>query len=314
MIEEIPAIWLAGPTAVGKSEVVERLAETLPLEVVSVDSVQVYRGMDIGSAKPDLALRARLPHHLIDLREPTDPYSAAEFVSDARRAIAAIRSRGRIPLLAGGTMLYFRALAGGLSPLPAADPALRTEITAEAAQHGWPAVHHRLAALDPLAAGRIHPHDAQRIGRALEVCLLTGRPFSSQRRAAPAAVLPAVRRFALLPAERGALHQAIAGRFAAMLAAGLIDEARSLLQRHELHSGLPAMRAVGYRQVFGYLHGRYDHAGMTARAVAATRQYAKRQMTWLRGEPGWVWYALPAKDAAANIMAVLKHADLPGRA
>ncbi len=273
--------------------------------MVSVDSVQVYRGMDIGSAKPDPALRARLPHHLIDLRPPTEPYSAADFVNDARQAIAMIRGRGRIPLLAGGTMLYFRALAGGLSPLPAADPAVRAELEAQAVAHGWPALHRRLAALDPAAAGRIHPHDAQRIARALEVCQLTGRPFSSQWHAAPAAILPAVRRFALLPAERSVLHRAIAERFSAMLDAGLLDEVRDLMRRHALHSGLPAMRAVGYRQVFAYLQGRYERAEMVARAVAATRQYAKRQMTWLRGERGWIWYALPVKDAAASIIQAL---------
>ncbi|MDE2149604.1 MAG: tRNA (adenosine(37)-N6)-dimethylallyltransferase MiaA [Gammaproteobacteria bacterium] len=298
-----PLIALAGPTAVGKSALAFRLAEHFDragagAEIVSVDSAQLYRGMDIGTAKPDAATRARVPHHLLDLLDPAESYSAARFAEDAAAAVAAIRSRGRVPILVGGTMLYFRALLHGLSPLPCADPVLRARLDTEAAARGWPALHARLAAADPVTAARLHPHDAQRIQRALEILELAGRPPSVLRTAAPpAARLGARLAFALPANDRAALHRRIAERFQRMLVAGLLDEVKRLRARGDLHLGLPALRAVGYRQLWLHLDGACDLDTAVARALAATRQYAKRQLTWLRAEPGFV--ALPDAEPEA---------------
>ena len=273
---------LLGPTASGKSGIALRLAARFPIEIVSVDSAQVYRGMDIGTAKPAPAERTRVPHHLIDLVEPTEAYSAGRFRADAIAAVHSIHARGHLPLLVGGTMLYYRALAVGLHALPGADAGLRAEIDAEAARRGWPALHGDLAKIDPLTAQRIAPGDAQRIQRALEVIRRTGRPLSSLH-AEPAGRAPlALRGFALAPPDRAALHRHIAARFDAMLAQGLVEEVELLRRRYPLTAQSPSMRSVGYRQVWDYLEGRSDRPALRERAIAATRQLAKRQMTWLR--------------------------------
>ncbi len=263
-----------------------RLAAEHPLEIVSVDSAQVYRGMDIGTAKPSAAERRAVPHHLIDIVEPTERYSAGRFRADAIRAVQEIRARGRIPLLVGGTMLYYRALASGLDALPAADAAIRAQLDAEARARGWPALHADLARVDPAAAARIQPGDAQRIQRALEVWRATGRTLSSQQTATAPAPPFALRAFALVPEDRAELHRRIAARFEAMLRAGLVEELRALRARHALSADLPSMRAVGYRQAWECLEGGITQAELRDKGIAATRQLAKRQLTWLRSLPG----------------------------
>jgi tRNA dimethylallyltransferase len=276
-----------GPTASGKTALACALSEQFPLDLVSVDSALVYRGMDIGTAKPDAATLARYPHALIDIRDPAQPYSAADFRTDALPTMQRIGARGRVPLLVGGTGLYFRALQQGLSDLPEADPAVRARLSAEAGQVGWPAMHARLARMDPLAATRIGPNDAQRLQRALEVMELTGRPLSELQRGGAATHFPwRVLKLALLPPDRRALHERIADRFDTMLAAGLLDEVRALRARGDLHAELPSMRAVGYRQAWEYLDGLTDAVEFRNRAIFATRQLAKRQITWLRGDHG----------------------------
>ena len=280
------AVCLLGPTAIGKSRLAMQLAGRLPIEIVSVDSGQVYRGMDIGTAKPTLAERTAVPHHLVDLVEPTGAYSAGRFRSDAVAAIGDILARGKQPLLVGGTMMYYRSLAQGLDELPAANPAMRAALDAEGAQRGWPALHAELARFDPKTAARLQPNDAQRIQRALEVFRTTGTPISALQ-TAPKAVLPfRLKAFALLPRDRPALHARIAVRFDAMLAAGLVDELNSLRKRFSLDPSLPSMRCVGYRQAWEFLDGAIDAAALREKGIAATRQLAKRQLTWLRNLPG----------------------------
>jgi tRNA dimethylallyltransferase len=300
-----PAVLLMGPTASGKSALALALAARLPVEIVSVDSAQVYRGMDIGTAKPDAATRARVPHHLIDVIDPTGAYSAARFCRDALEAVAGIRARGRLPLLVGGTMLYFKALTEGLSALPPADPAVRAELDARAAREGWPALHAELARVDPATAARLEPGDSQRIQRALEVHALTGRPLSELHgtRVNDDALGPVIR-IALLPADRARLHAAIAARFDAMLAAGLVAELRGLRARYALTAALPAMRCVGYRQAWEYLDGAIDGPALRAKGIAATRQLAKRQLTWLRALGG-VAFEPTAPDLPARVAALL---------
>ena len=288
------AVCLAGPTASGKTAVALALAQQLPLEVISVDSALVYRGMDIGTAKPAADERAAVAHHLIDIIEPTQSYSAARFVADAQRLIAEINARGRLALLVGGTMLYFKALREGLDHMPAADPALRLQIDAEAAARGWPALHDDLRQADPATAARLAPNDAQRIQRALEVLRSSGRPLSAwQQGSGPAArggVGAALPLLSLEPASRAWLHQRIAQRLDAMLAAGFVDEVRSLRARGDLHPALPSMRCVGYRQAWAALDAQQaagcnaalDLTALREAGVAATRQLAKRQLTWLR--------------------------------
>ncbi len=280
-----PIAVLTGPTGTGKSDFALRLARELPIEIISVDSAQVYRGMDIGSAKPDAATRARVPHHLIDLVDPAESYSAGRFFRDASQAIDDIESRGRLPLLVGGTMLYLRALIGGIASLPEASEEIRAGIDAEAARLGWPALHARLATIDAAAARRIHPNDAQRIQRALEVYAVSGEPISElqQRTCSPLARAFVVA--ALVPQDRNRLHEALASRFAAMMAAGFLDEVRRLYGRGDLSAEHPAIRAVGYRQLWEHLAGGRPLDTATSKAVAATRQLAKRQMTWLRAMP-----------------------------
>jgi len=280
------AFALLGPTASGKSTLAMELASRFPLEIVSVDSAQVYRGMDIGTAKPSLAERKRIPHHLIDLLEPTESYSAGRFRADAVRAIGEIQGRGKIALLVGGTMLYYKALAQGIDALPVAEPGLRTQIDARAARHGWPALHTDLARVDPATAARLAPNGAQRIQRALEVWELTGKPMSDLQRSAQARLPFELKAFALVPTERVALHQRIADRFDAMLKAGLVEELRALRRKHDLHAGLPSMRAVGYRQSWRFLEGEITGKELRETGIAATRQLAKRQLTWLRSLPG----------------------------
>jgi tRNA dimethylallyltransferase len=285
-----PLLVLAGPTGAGKTEWALEAAGEEGVEIVSADSALVYRGLDIGTAKPSAAVRARVPHHLIDICDPAESYSAGRFVADALESIRDIRSRGRVPLLVGGTMLYLRALLHGLAVLPAADPALRAQLDAEAAREGWPALHERLAALDPAAAVRIAANDAQRIQRALEVCLTAGRPLSQlQRETVPPLQGHRVRFWVLCPSDRAALHARLAQRFEAMMAAGFLEEVRALHRRGDLTARHPAMRAVGYRQLWAHLDGAYDLAEGIRRAVAATRQLAKRQLTWLRAEAGAEW-------------------------
>jgi tRNA dimethylallyltransferase len=280
-----PAVFLMGPTASGKTALAVRLVEQFPLEIVSVDSALVYRGMDVGTAKPDAATLARAPHHLLDIRDPTESYSAAAFRDDALAWMADIAARGRVPLLVGGTMLYFRALLQGLDDLPRADAALRRTIEADAAGRGWPALHADLAAVDPATAARLAPNDSQRIGRALEVFRLGGVPMS-QLLARNAATLPyRVLQLALVPSDRAVLHRRIAERFDAMLAAGLLDELRGLRARNPLTADLPSMRAVGYRQAWAHLDGHLSAEALREQGIAATRQLAKRQLTWLRSWP-----------------------------
>ena len=298
----IPAVLLMGPTASGKSALAMALAQRFPVEIVSVDSAQVYRGMDIGTAKPDAAARALVPHHLIDVIDPVDAYSAARFRADALMAIAGIRSRGTVPLVVGGTMLYFKALQEGLSALPAADPAVRAQLDARAATEGWPALHAGLARVDPATAARLDVTDAQRIQRALEVYEITGRPLSELHgaREEAGALGPAIA-VALVPEDRARLHLDIAARFDAMLAAGLVAELTRLRARYALVPGLPSMRCVGYRQAWDFLDGRIDATALRASGIAATRQLAKRQLTWLRATPATVFE--PAMPRLENAVA-----------
>jgi tRNA dimethylallyltransferase len=305
------ALCLAGPTAAGKTAVAMALAQKLPLEIISVDSALVYRGMDIGTAKPSAAELASVPHHLINIIDPTQAYSAAQFVADAQRLVAEITARGHLPLLVGGTMLYFKALREGLDVLPAADAQVRAQLDLEAAAKGWPALHAELALVDPTTAARLPPADAQRIQRALEVWLVSGKPLSAwhsgtlQEAAHADALWPLV---SLEPASRDWLHTRIAERFDVMLSSGLLDEVRGLRARGDLNAGLPSMRCVGYRQAWAAL----DNDAVNLRvlrdtAVAATRQLAKRQLTWLRGLPTRHIVACDAADAnAQGVQALLR--------
>lgn len=289
-----PLVCLMGPTASGKTDLAMYLYDQFPCELVSVDSVLVYRGMDVGSAKPDAQTLQRYPHHLIDILDPTEPYSAARFRDDALALMQDITARGRVPLLVGGTMLYFKALAGGLASMPSADPVVRARIEAMALEQGWPAVHAALAQVDPASAERIHPNDPQRISRAYEVFLGSGitlTQWHERQHAEKAAdqtpgsgVLPyTVRYLAVAPRERSVLHERIAERFSLMLQQGLISEVEALHARGDLDVSMPSIRAVGYRQVWDYLEGRLSYEQMHERGVIATRQLAKRQFTWLRG-------------------------------
>lgn len=285
MSRELPVVLLMGPTASGKTALSLALAERFDVEIISVDSALVYRGMDIGTAKPDAATLHRIPHHLIDILDPADAYSAARFAADARRLIGEIRRRKRLPLLVGGTMLYFRALTRGLSELPPADPAIRAQIDADAVALGWPRLHERLATLDPHAAARLHPNDGHRIQRALEICLLTGRPGSEWLAQGRLAAFEGPHiKLAPNPPARERLHRRIADRFRQMIEQGLVDEVARLHARGDLHLGLPSMRAVGYRQIWRHLDGELELDEAVEQGIAATRQFAKRQLTWLRAE------------------------------
>ncbi len=286
-----PAIFLMGPTGAGKTELAARLVAEFPLEIVSVDSAMVFRGMDIGTAKPGPELLARAPHHLIDLIDPAESYSAGRFIADAQCVMADIRSRGKVPLLVGGTMLYFRALQAGLAKLPSADAALRSRIDERAARLGWPAMHAELQLLDPLAAERIRPADRQRIQRALEVVELIGAPISSrQREDLRHAARESDLRIVLAPADRKTHAERLALRFREMMDRGLLEEVRRLHSRGDLRAAMPALRLIGYRQLWAHLEGAMALDEAVGRAIIATRQFARRQLTWLRSEPGAEWF------------------------
>lgn len=277
-------VCLTGPTACGKTELALGLGGRLPVEIVSMDSAMVYRGLDIGTAKPSAAVRSRVPHHLVDIVEPTDAYSAGRFARDARDALREISSRGRLPLLVGGTLLYLRALREGLANLPRADAALRAQLDAEGHAVGWPALHERLRHLDPVAAAKIAPTDRQRIQRALEVHALTGVPLTDLQRQGIGAADIEIATIAVVPEDRVVLARRIERRFDAMVEAGFVQEVQNLRDRGDLNAQLPALRAVGYRQIWGHLEGTYDWVEARRRAIVATRQLAKRQLTWLRGD------------------------------
>lgn len=301
-----PAIFLMGPTASGKTAMAIELRRRYPVDIISVDSALVYRGMDIGTAKPDAATLAVAPHALIDIRDPKERYSAAEFREDALAEMKRIVAAGRVPLLAGGTMLYFKALAQGLAELPAADPDLRERLEAEAREIGWDGMHRRLAGLDPEIADRIHPNDPQRIQRALEVIELTGRRMSAlqaQQKDSPFDYR--VLRIVACPQPRSLLHQRIERRFDQMMSEGFMEEMQGLFDRGDLHRDLPSMRCVGYRQAWGFLMGEYGMEEMRRRAIAATRQLAKRQLTWLRQESTALWYDPTVEDAQSSVFRVV---------
>jgi tRNA dimethylallyltransferase len=304
------AFLLMGPTGAGKSALAVELARTLPLEIVSVDSALVYRGMDIGTAKPDTETRRAVPHHLIDIRDPVMNYSAGEFVQDAAAVMEEIWCRGRQPLLVGGTMLYFHALTAGIADLPEGDLAVRAEIDAQAAAVGWSEMHRELAMVDPDAAAHIHSHDAQRIQRALEVYRLSGTPISVLQKVRTS-VLEGVDvvELAAAPRDRMLLHLRIEARFRAMLAAGLVEEVRRLRETTDLTAEHPSMRAVGYRQIWQYLAGQCDLNGAVDRAIVATRQLAKRQFTWLRGRPRVKWVDSSQPDALSLLTNALCEED-----
>lgn len=305
-LSELPAICLMGPTASGKTDLAVRLAEALPLGIVSVDSAMVYRGLNIGTAKPDAETLRRAPHRLLDIRDPEQNYSAGDFVRDAGIEMAKIRAAGKLPLLTGGTMMYFRALTRGIADLPPANDAVRAAVDREAAASGWPALHRQLLEVDPAVAARIDPNDRQRIQRGLEVYRLTGKPLSAwQKNARADEALPQYLKVCLAPEPRSELHRRIERRLDAMLAQGLVDEVASLKERPELESGHSSMRAVGYRQVWRYLDGKCSLAEATAKALAATRQLAKRQLTWLRSEQGISTVNSLEANAFASILSFL---------
>jgi tRNA dimethylallyltransferase len=299
---------LTGPTGTGKSEWAIELAEKAPIEIVSMDSALVYRGLDIGSAKPDSALRARITHHLVDIRDPSDSYSAGRFVMDASAIISQIHARGRVPLIVGGTMLYLRALLHGLAPLPQASPQMRREIDERAAREGWLSLHAELARLDPQAAARISAGDSQRIQRALEVCYATGTPISELQRDT---VRPLegfhLRAWALVPANRAVLHKRLESRFHAMMAAGFLDEVKSLRRRGDLTPHHSSMRAVGYRQLWAHLDGAFGLDEAVERGISATRQLAKRQLTWVRSEKTLEWLDPQMSHSRASWNSDLSH-------
>lgn len=300
-----PVLVIVGPTAAGKTAaafaLVQALAPRTAVEIVSMDSALVYRGMDIGTAKPTPAERAQVPHHLIDIRDPRHAYSAAEFARDATRLIADIRARGSLPLIVGGTLLYLKALTEGLAELPVADPAVRAQLDEEARAVGWPAMHAELARVDPVTAARLAPADSQRIQRALEVWRLSGQPLSTllttKKEASGPFPISAGAVFSLEPQDRAWLHERIAQRLHAMLQGGLLDEVRALRARGDLHADLPSMRCVGYRQCWQALDGAFPLAELAQRGIAATRQLARRQLTWLRAMPGRQVIAADAPDA-----------------
>ena len=307
------AVAIMGPTASGKTAAALLIAQHIPCEIISVDSALVYRGMDIGTAKPNAAELAAVPHHLIDIIDPSQAYSAAQFRADAQRLVMGIIGRGKLPLLVGGTMLYFKSLMNGLDDLPPADPAIRARLDAEAAAIGWPGMHAKLAQLDPPTAERLKPNDAQRIQRALEIIELSRQPMSQLLAQQPQAELPfELLPIALEPSDRSVLHQRIADRFDAMLAGGaLLDEVQRLRQRGDLHLGLPSMRCVGYRRAGEYNDGPFDLKTLRDKGIAATRQLAKRQLTWLRAMPDRIVIDCLAPDAAQTALAHIQAALLP---
>lgn len=303
-------ICLMGPTASGKTQLAVQLCDIFPFEIVSVDSAMVYRGMNIGTAKPDEILLKQYPHRLIDIRNPDEPYSAALFREDALREIEAVHSLHRTPLLVGGTMLYFQALNKGLAELPSADPLIRVALEKEAEKIGWPKLHERLKKIDPIAANRIHPHDRQRIQRALEVFMISQQTLSDWLLAAKNDVSQFhFHQFIIAPDNRAVLHERIANRFKKMLAEGFIEEVQSLKSQYPLIADLPSMRSVGYRQVWEYLAGKLTFEKMQEKAIASTRQLAKRQLTWLRGLTGGIWFDSESPTLLTEVSEYLKKRD-----
>lgn len=298
------AIFLMGPTASGKTALAIALRQKLPVDIISVDSALIYRGMDIGTAKPDTNEQSLAPHRLIDILDPAFPYSAADFRRDALNAMEEITASGRIPLLVGGTMLYFKALLEGLSPLPSANSDVRAEIEKKAAEQGWEAIHKELALVDPVAAQRIHPNDPQRLSRALEVYLISGKTMTELTKISGESLPYDVYQFAIAPKDRNVLHQRIEARFKQMLTCGFEDEVKSLYERGDLHEDLPSVRCVGYRQMWSYLSGEIDYDEMVYRGICATRQLAKRQITWLRGWNDIHW--LDSEDPKQSLDTVLQ--------
>ncbi|CUU25332.1 delta(2)-isopentenylpyrophosphate tRNA-adenosine transferase [Duffyella gerundensis] len=294
------AIFLMGPTASGKTALAIALRKVLPVELISVDSALIYRGMDIGTAKPNAAELAQAPHRLLDIRDPAETYSAAEFRRDALAEMTEISRAGKIPLLVGGTMLYYKALLEGLSPLPSADPEVRQRIEQMANDQGWEALHRQLCEIDPVAGRRIHPNDPQRLSRALEVFLISGKTLTELTKISGEALPWHVHQFAIAPASRELLHQRIALRFEQMMASGFEAEARALFARGDLHTDLPSIRCVGYRQMWSYLQGEIDYDEMVYRGICATRQLAKRQITWLRGWQNVHWLDSDRPDLARD--------------
>ncbi len=302
-----PAIFLMGPTASGKTALALALANRYPCDIISVDSALVYRDMDIGTAKPDATMLAQAPHRLINLCDPAESYSAATFREDALREMAEISARGRIPLLVGGTMMYFKFLRDGAADLPQADESVRSQLLAEAETQGWPWMHERLAEVDPAAAARLQPMDQQRIQRALEVYRVSGKTLTEYWAEQQTEPLPyQLVNLAVCPTDRALLHQRIAWRFEQMLQQGFVDEVRRLYQRGDLHTGLPSIRAVGYRQVWEYLDGLYDYDSMRERGIIATRQLAKRQITWLRSWPDLHWLETDSPDLLTSALKILE--------
>ncbi|MDE9518160.1 tRNA (adenosine(37)-N6)-dimethylallyltransferase MiaA [Xenorhabdus bovienii] len=294
------AIFIMGPTASGKTALSIALRQHLPVELISVDSALIYRGMNIGTAKPTAAEQAQAPHRLVDILDPAEIYSAADFRRDALKEMADITAAGRIPLLAGGTMLYFKALLEGLSPLPSSNPDIRAQIEQQAAEHGWEALHRQLQEIDPVAAARIHPNDPQRLTRALEVFRISGKTLTALTET-PGEILPyRVHQFAIAPASREILHQRIAARFEQMIKSGFEDEVKALYARSDLHTDLPSIRCVGYRQMWSYLSGEISHDEMVYRGICATRQLAKRQITWLRSWDNVTWLDSDQPEQALN--------------
>ena len=300
------AIFLMGPTASGKTALAIALRQALPVELISVDSALIYRGMDIGTAKPSAEELALAPHRLLDIRDPAESYSAAEFRRDALAEMAEITARGNIPLLVGGTMLYYKALLEGLSPLPPADPEVRQRIEQMASEQGWEALHEQLCDIDPVAGARIHPNDPQRLSRALEVFFISGKTLTELTKTSGEALPYDVAQFAIAPANRQLIHQRIEQRFHQMLASGFEAEARALFARGDLHTDMPSIRCVGYRQMWLFLSGEIDYDEMVYRGICATRQLAKRQITWLRGWEDVHWLDSEQPDAAyASVLQVL---------
>jgi len=295
-----PAIFIMGPTASGKTALAMSLLEHLPVELISVDSALIYQGMDIGTAKPTAEELRAAPHRLIDILDPSEAYSAADFRADALREMAEITARNKIPLLVGGTMMYFKALLEGLSPLPAADAAVRQRIETQAAESGWESLHDQLREIDPVAAMRIHPNDPQRLSRALEVFFISGKTLTELTKISGETLPYHVHQFAIAPTRRELLHERIEQRFGQMLENGFEDEVRTLIARGDLHTDLPSIRCVGYRQMWSYLSGETDYDEMVYRGVCATRQLAKRQMTWLRGWEGVEWLDTEKPDEALS--------------
>ncbi len=301
-----PAIFLMGPTATGKTDLAIELCQALPCDIISVDSALIYKGMDIGTAKPTASEQAQAPHRLIDILDPTQSYSVAEFRRDALQAMSEISAQGRIPLLVGGTMMYYKALVDGLSPLPPSDKAIRAQLESQAAEQGWQVLHNELARIDPVAAERIHPNDPQRLIRALEVYHLTNQSMTELQKTKSDPIPYSLSQFSIVPQDRAVLHSRIAQRFETMLEQGFQTEVEQLRARGDLHLDLPSMRCVGYRQMWLYLDGQFEHKELLEKGIAATRQLAKRQLTWLRGWEKIHTLDTFAKDNLTNVIKLSK--------